>query len=169
MNKFLITIILSFFTISLMEQNSRADSLLNMKNRIESEAHRKIDSITLEVDLKMTELETRMNDSLMKKQIYMENETAEFQRIYQLELEKIQLMADKDSLPANEVDKMVLNLESGLEMEQDALEKQMELEMKLLNDYFEQLQLNIEKDAEIEMQKIEVEYSLKMKKLEQEL
>jgi hypothetical protein len=64
---------------------------------------------------------------------------------------------------------MVLNLESGLEMEQDALEKQMELEMKLLNDYFEQLQLNIVKDAEIEMQKIEVEYSLKMKKLEQEL
>ncbi len=165
-------LILFFFTLLpffLMGQNSRADSLKNEVGILETEANRKIDSLRMDVEQKMTELKSRLNDSLMKKQVFVENELAELQRTYQLEQEKIQLKADMDSLPPKEVDKMVRDLESRLELEQDALDRQIELEMELLNDYFEQLQRKIEKEAEIEMQKIEVEYNLKIKKLEEEL
>lgn len=152
-------IILILSPVLLMAQDSGADSLRNEMQLLMSEAKQKMDSLTLEIDLKMTELENRMNDSLMKKQMYVENETAELQRVYELEIEKIQLKADKDSLSTSEVDKMVRNLETELEMQSDALNQQMSLEMELLNGYFEQLRSKIEKEAELAMQKIEEQYN----------
>lgn len=152
-------IILILSPVLLMAQDSGADSLRNEMQLLMSEAKQKMDSLTLEIDLKMTELENRMNDSLMKKQMYVENETAELQRVYELEIEKIQLKADKDSLSTSEVDKMVRNLETELEMQRDALNQQMSLEMELLNGYFEQLRSKIEKEAELAMQKIEEQYN----------
>lgn len=152
-------IILILSPVLLMAQDSGADSLRNEMQLLMSEAKQKMDSLTLEIDLKMTELENRMNDSLMKKQMYVENETAELHRVYELEIEKIQLKADKDSLSTSEVDKMVRNLETELEMQRDALNQQMSLEMELLNGYFEQLRSKIEKEAELAMQKIEEQYN----------
>jgi hypothetical protein len=165
----LVIVLFFFYPYVLKAQDSKQDSLRNEVELLKSLASQKMDSLRMDVEQKMIELEIRMNDSLMKKQIYMENETAELQRSYQLELEKIQLKADKDSLPANEVDKLVRNLESRLEMEEDALNGQMELEMELLNEYFEKLKNKIEKKAKMEMQKKEKEYDLKMRKLELEL
>jgi hypothetical protein len=163
----LVIIIILVFHISLLNAQNRDNETTESNIQILLiETQYKTDSLMLEANKRISELNIQFSDSFHKIYLKANKKIVEIQRVYTTMMYEEQKKAERNPLFSNELDKDLQDLEIKLTSEIQDTEKHYTNAVSALEKKFEFLTNNIEKELELQVSLIEKQYELKIKQLE---